>query len=246
MAVPIQIDVWQGEVAELEVDAIIVPATESLFMTSPLARAVKRRAGETVEMEAIRQGPVDAGSAVVTGGGRLATPYLIHAVAVGHELHGDTARLRAALDAAFSMAARLSLTRVAMTPIGLERGAFTPDEAAAELIAVIEDRARRGEPLPASLVIAVANAAESVAFGSASEALRAATRCATSAAERSPPSCAAGVSTSRPCCCCTPTDRCGRCWPSLPSSCRRSRGRSPAASCASLPPRSTVTTRTTD
>ncbi|HET7141190.1 MAG TPA: macro domain-containing protein [Candidatus Limnocylindria bacterium] len=176
MAVPIQIDVWQGEVAELEVDAIIVPATESLFMTSPLARAVKRRAGETVEMEAIRQGPVDAGSAVVTGGGRLATPYLIHAVAVGHELHGDTARLRAALDAAFSMAARLSLTRVAMTPIGLERGAFTPDEAAAELIAVIEDRARRGEPLPASLVIAVANAAESVAFGSASEALRAATR----------------------------------------------------------------------
>ena len=43
MAVPIEIDVWQGEIAELEVDAIIVPANESLFMTNPLARTVKRR-----------------------------------------------------------------------------------------------------------------------------------------------------------------------------------------------------------
>ena len=176
MAVPTEIDVWQGEVAELEVDAIIVPANESLFMTSPLARSVKRLAGESVELEAVRQGPVEAGTAVVTGGGLLAAPYLIHAVAIGHELRGDPARLHGALDAALSMAARLSLPRVAMTPIGLERGAFTPEEAARLLIEVIEQRSRRGEPLPASLVIAVANPAEAAAFRSASEALRAASR----------------------------------------------------------------------
>jgi O-acetyl-ADP-ribose deacetylase (regulator of RNase III) len=176
MGFPIEIDVWQGEVAELEVDAIIVPASESLFMTSSVARSVKRIAGESVEMEAVRQGPVAAGSAVVTGGGSLAAPYLIHVVAVGHELRGDPTRLQDALNAAFSMAARLSLSRVAMTPIGLERGAFTPDEAAAQLIAVIEQRLRQGEPLPASLVIAVASPAEGAAFRSASEAFRAAPR----------------------------------------------------------------------
>jgi O-acetyl-ADP-ribose deacetylase (regulator of RNase III) len=137
---------------------------------------VKRLAGESVELEAVRQGPVEAGTAVVTGGGLLAAPYLIHAVAIGHELRGDPARLRGALDAALSMAARLSLQRVAMTPIGLERGAFTPEEAAALLIEVIEQRSRRGEPLPASLVIAVANPTETAAFRSASEALRAASR----------------------------------------------------------------------
>jgi len=176
MAVPIEIDVWQGEVAELEVDAIIVPANESLFMTGPLARSVKRLAGESVELEAVRQGPVEAGSAVVTGGGRLAAPYLIHVVAVGHELHGDVARLQAGLNAAFSMAARLSLPRLAMAPIGTERGAFTSDEAAAQLMEVIVQRSRQGEPLPASLVIAVANPQEAAAFRSASEALRAASR----------------------------------------------------------------------
>ena len=69
MAVPIEIDVWQGEIAELEVDAIIVPANESLFMTHPLAQSVKRRAGETVEREAVAQSPVPPGAAAVTGFG---------------------------------------------------------------------------------------------------------------------------------------------------------------------------------
>ena len=176
MAEPIEIDVWQGEVGELEVDAIIVPANESLFMTSPLARSVKRMAGDGVELEAVRQGPVEAGTAVVTGGGNLAVPYIIHAVAIGHELRGDAAQLQSALDAAFSMAARLSLPRVAITPIGTERGTFTPDEAAARLMEVIERRSRADEPLPTSLVVAVTNPVEAAAFRAATEALRAAFR----------------------------------------------------------------------
>jgi O-acetyl-ADP-ribose deacetylase (regulator of RNase III) len=176
MAVPIEIDVWQGEVAELEVDAIIVPANESLFMTGPLARSVKRTAGDAVELEAVRQGPVEPGSAVVTGGGNLATPYLIHAVAVGHELRDDPACLRDALGAAFDIAARLSLGRLAMTPIGLERGVFDAESAAAHLAEVIEDRSRRGDALPMSLVIAVSGPEEAAAYRAATEALRTASR----------------------------------------------------------------------
>ena len=176
MAVPIDIDVWQGDVAELEVDAIIVPANESLFMTSPVARAVKRAAGEGVELEALRQGPVEPGSAVVTGGGGLAAPYVIHAVAVGHELRGDATTLDAALGAAFDIAGRLSLRRLAMTPIGLERGAFAAEDAAAHLVDLIEARARQGEPVPESLVVAVSSAQEATAYRLAAEALRAASR----------------------------------------------------------------------
>ena len=101
MPVPIEIDVWQGEIAELEVDAIIVPANESLFMTNPLAQSVKRRAGETVEREAVAQSPVAPGSAVVTGGGNLAASHIIHAVAVGHELKQDREVLASALNTAF-------------------------------------------------------------------------------------------------------------------------------------------------
>jgi O-acetyl-ADP-ribose deacetylase len=176
MPVPIEIDVWQGEIAELEVDAIIVPANESLFMTNPLARAVKLRAGEAVERDAIQQGPIQPGSAVVTGGGNLAASYVIHAVAVGHELKADPNDLASALQSAFEISAHLSLVRVAMAPIGVERGVFRADESATALVVVLEGRRRRGEAVPASLVIAVGNANEAAAFRTATEALRAAIR----------------------------------------------------------------------
>jgi O-acetyl-ADP-ribose deacetylase (regulator of RNase III) len=176
MPVPIEIDVWQGEISELEVDAIIVPANESLFMTNPAAREVRRMAGEEVERDAVQQGPIQPGTAVVTGAGSLAASYLIHAVAVGHELHRKPDDLTSALNAAFEIAARLSLVRVAMAPIGIERGAFTSEEAASALVAVLEKRSRSGDAVPASLVIAVANQNEAAAFRSATEALRAAFR----------------------------------------------------------------------
>ena len=45
MAAPIEIDVWQGEIAELEVDALVVGSSESLFMTGGAAASVKRLGG---------------------------------------------------------------------------------------------------------------------------------------------------------------------------------------------------------
>ena len=176
MPVPIEIDVWQGEIAELAVDAIIVPANESLFMTYPTARRLRLVAGEAVERDAVQQGPIQPGNAVITGGGSLATPYLVHAVAVGHELTGSRDDLVSALNAAFDMIARLSLARVAMAPIGVERGVFSAQESAAALVEVLEDRSRSGDPIPTSLVVAVANPNEAAAFTAATEALRAAFR----------------------------------------------------------------------
>ncbi|HEX2193435.1 MAG TPA: macro domain-containing protein [Candidatus Limnocylindria bacterium] len=173
MAVPIEIDVWQGEIAELEVDAILVPANESLFMTAPVARALRLRAGEAVERDAVQQGPVEAGTAVVTGGGELAAPYVIHVVGVGHDLQPDAARLRRALDAGLELAARLGLARLAVAPVGVERGVFDPAAAASVLARVLTDRATFGAPLPASLVVAVSGPAEAVAYGSALAAMRA-------------------------------------------------------------------------
>jgi len=160
MTLPVEIEVWQGEIAELEVDAVILPANESLFMTAPVAASVKRHAGEEVETEAVAQGPVRAGSAVVTSGGRLAAPYIIHAVGVGHDLQPDPAQLRRAIAAALRAVDHLSLRRIAVAPIGVERGVFTPAEAAEILIETILDRAERGSQTPESVVVAVTHSDE--------------------------------------------------------------------------------------
>ncbi len=167
MALPIEIDVWQGDIAELEVDAILVPANESLFMTTRVGRAVRLRSGESVERDAVDQGPVEPGTAVVTGGGDLAAPYVIHVVGVGHDLRPDLERLREAIDAGLQLASRLGLARLAVAPVGTEHGVFDLDQAADALGVVLSARAAAGEALPASLVVAVSGPAEAAAYRAA-------------------------------------------------------------------------------
>jgi O-acetyl-ADP-ribose deacetylase (regulator of RNase III) len=160
MAAPIEIDVWQGEIAELEVDALVVGANESLFMTVGPAAAVKRIGGEQIERAAVEQGPIQPGSAVVTDGGRLAAPYVIHAVAVGHDRVADPAVLASATRAVLALVEPLQLRRIAIAPLGVEAGAFTAEESAAIMAPIL--RAESG-PLE-SIVLATAQASDSRAI----------------------------------------------------------------------------------
>ena len=165
MTAPIEIDVWQGEIAELEVDALVVGANESLFMTTGAAASVKRHGGDVIERAAVDQGPIEPGGAVATPGGNLAAQYVIHAVAVGHDRIADPARLRAAIRSALAMCDPLQLHRIAVAPLGAEHGVFTIEDAAELLIAtlVTEGPAHGLE----SIVIATAHAAEARAVADA-------------------------------------------------------------------------------
>jgi O-acetyl-ADP-ribose deacetylase (regulator of RNase III) len=171
MALPIEIEVWQGEIAELEVDGIVIPANETLFMTAPIAASVKRHAGDMVEREAVNQGPIAAGSAVVTAGGGLAAPYLIHAVGVGHDLRPDAARLTEAINAALAAADRLDLRRIAVAPLGTERGVFSTPDAARLLFDTLIEHVERHPGRLESVVVAVPRSDELAAYHEAMEAL---------------------------------------------------------------------------
>jgi O-acetyl-ADP-ribose deacetylase (regulator of RNase III) len=162
MAAPIEIDVWQGEIAELEVDAIVIGANESLFMTAGAAASVKRRGGASIERDAVEQGPIEPGRVVVTSGGVLATPYVVHAVAVGHDRVADADRLAAAVRAVTALAEPLRLRRIAIAPIGVEHGVFGPSEAADVLVRTLREAAT-GTSLE-SVVIATTNAEETRAM----------------------------------------------------------------------------------
>jgi O-acetyl-ADP-ribose deacetylase (regulator of RNase III) len=172
MATAIEIDVWLGEIAELEVDALIIPANESLFMTAGPAVAVKRMGGDEIELAAVEQGPIRPGAAIATTGGRLAAPYVIHAAAVGHDLVADPSRLDAALRSALAFCTPLQLRRVAIAGLGTERGAFAPDEAAAILLRALRAHAAEND-LPESVVFALATSTEARAFAHAAELSRA-------------------------------------------------------------------------
>ncbi|HEX7171788.1 MAG TPA: macro domain-containing protein [Candidatus Limnocylindria bacterium] len=165
MSEPIEIDVWQGEIAELEVDALVVGASESLFMTAGAAASVKRHGGDAIERAAVDQGPIEPGRAVATTGGTLAAPYVIHAVAVGHDRIADPERLRAAVRSALALCAPLQIHRIAVAPLGIEHGAFPVAEAVELLVAALaSEAAMRGVE---SIVIATPHAAEARAAADA-------------------------------------------------------------------------------
>ena len=158
----IEIDVWQGEIAELEVDALVVPANESLFMTAGVAASVKRHGGEEIERDAVDQGPAAPGTAIATQAGSLPAAYVIHAIGVGHDRIANRERLSGAIRTALAFSEPLQLRRVAVSLIGIEHGAFTPAEAAQVLIEELtSDGLQR--TLPESVVIATVNAAETLA-----------------------------------------------------------------------------------
>ena len=165
MAGPIEIDVWQGEIAELEVDALVVGASESLFMTAGAAASVKRHGGEEIERAAVDQGPIQPGEAVATRGGSLAAPYVIHTVAVGHDRLADPTRLGGAVRAALALCEPLQLHRIAMALLGVEHGAFTARDAADILVRTLRQEAP-ATPLE-SVVIATIHAAEAQAVAEA-------------------------------------------------------------------------------
>ena len=160
MAAPIEIDVWQGDIAELEVDALVVAANESLFMTGGAAASVKRRGGEEIERAAVAHGPTAPGNAIATRAGGLAAAYVIHAVAVGHDRLAAPDRLRRAVGAALAFCEPLQLRRIAVALLGLEHGVFRPNDAADLLVSELLTRA---EPPLESVVIATAHAAETQA-----------------------------------------------------------------------------------
>jgi O-acetyl-ADP-ribose deacetylase len=164
MAAPIEIDVWQGEIAELEVDAIVVSASESLFMNAGAAASVMRHGGPEIERAAVAQGPIPPGTAVVTDGGTLAAAYVIHAVAVGHDRVADPDRLAAAIRNALAFAEPLQLRRIAIAPLGVAHGAFDTAEAARILVTTIGEAA--AAPIE-SIVIATATGHETRAVSEA-------------------------------------------------------------------------------
>jgi O-acetyl-ADP-ribose deacetylase (regulator of RNase III) len=88
---PASVSIERGDITDWEVDAIINAANTSLAMGTGVAGAIKRKGGVIIEEEALRQGPVEIGEAVLTTGGNLAATHVIHGAVMGLDLKTDGA-----------------------------------------------------------------------------------------------------------------------------------------------------------
>lgn len=130
-----RIRIVKGDITSLPSDAIVNAANDHLWMGGGVAGAIKRRGGDEIEREAVRQGPIPIGDAVATGAGRLPARYVIHAVTMGQDLVTSAQYVRAATRSALRLADRLGLRSVALPALGTGVGGFPLEQAAGAMLA---------------------------------------------------------------------------------------------------------------
>ncbi|MDQ2965297.1 MAG: macro domain-containing protein [Chloroflexota bacterium] len=124
------IKLWNGDICDLDVDAIVNPANLSLWMGTGVGGAIKRAGGDEIEFAAVRQGPVALGAAVVTTGGRLSARAVIHAVSLDRDRRTSGALIEAAVRSAMARAREIGATSIAFPALGTGTGGFPLEEAA--------------------------------------------------------------------------------------------------------------------
>ncbi|MEA3458041.1 MAG: macro domain-containing protein, partial [Candidatus Thermoplasmatota archaeon] len=69
----------QGDITQIDCDAIINPANSFGYMGGGVAGAIKRVGGKEIESEAVNKAPIVVGKAIATTAGDLPYEYVIHA-----------------------------------------------------------------------------------------------------------------------------------------------------------------------
>ena len=126
----LELDVVDGDISALDVDAIANAANDHLWMGAGVAGAIKRAGGEEIEREAVAKGPVPVGSAVATGAGRLAARYVIHGAVMGQDLRTSAELIEQTTRSCLELADELGCESLALPAFGTGVGGFPLDECA--------------------------------------------------------------------------------------------------------------------
>ena len=133
------LEVVEGDITELEVDAVANAANNELWMGAGVAGAIKRVGGAEIEQEAVAQAPIALGQAIATGAGNLRAKHVVHAAVMGQDLQTSAELISQATGRTLEVADELGAHSLAMPAFGTGVGGF-PIERCAELM-VTEARA---------------------------------------------------------------------------------------------------------
>ena len=161
-----RIELWNGDICDLEVDAIVNPANLSLWMSTGVSGAIKRAGGDAIEFAAVRQAPVPLGESIVTPAGSLAAKAVIHAVSLDRDRRTSGAVIEAAVRSAMARAREIGATSIAFPALGTGVGGFPLDDAARITVEAVREELTRS-PNIEHVTFALRGAAAYEAFQSA-------------------------------------------------------------------------------
>lgn len=125
----------QGDLTEMDTDAIVNAANNDLQLGGGVAGAIRRKGGEEIQRECDAIGSVPVGGAAITSGGRLKARHVIHAASM--QLGGATTgrALRSSTAHALRIAAQNNLKTIAFPAVGTGIAGFPKRECAEIMLA---------------------------------------------------------------------------------------------------------------
>jgi O-acetyl-ADP-ribose deacetylase (regulator of RNase III) len=133
-----RIEILQGDLTEMDTDAIVNAANNDLQLGGGVAGAIRRKGGPNIQSECNEVGPVPVGGAAITSGGNLKARFVIHAASmqlggltVAHSLRSSTAH-------SLRIAAQKGLKTIAFPAVGTGIAGFPIRECAEIMLREVE------------------------------------------------------------------------------------------------------------
>ena len=146
------LELVEGDITEMDVEALVNPANESLKLGTGVAGAIKRRGGPTIQEECDRIGSTAVGTAVMTGAGKLKVKRVIHAVGPKMGEGDEDRKLASAVRSALALSDRNGLRSIAIPAISTGNFGFPMDRAARLMLTEIHRYLQGGTKLQRVIV----------------------------------------------------------------------------------------------
>jgi O-acetyl-ADP-ribose deacetylase len=142
-----RIVVQQGDLTEMDTDAIVNAANNDLILGAGVAGAIRRKGGEAIQQECDAIGSIPVGYAAITSGGKLKARYVIHAASMGLGNITTAETLRGSTAHALRLAAERSLKTIAFPAVGTGIARFPMQECAEIMMHEAAEHLRKGSSL---------------------------------------------------------------------------------------------------
>ncbi len=124
------LELTQGDITDLDTDAIVNAANAALQLGGGVAGAIRRKGGPKIQEECNKTGGTHVGGAVITTGGNLKAKKVIHAVGPRHGEEHEDEKLKDATLNSLILADKNNLKSIAFPAISTGVFGFPKDRCA--------------------------------------------------------------------------------------------------------------------
>jgi O-acetyl-ADP-ribose deacetylase (regulator of RNase III) len=140
-----QLVVLQGDITEMDTDAIVNAANKDLILGAGVAGAIRTKGGPTIQGECNRIGGAPVGGAAITTGGKLKARYVIHAVGPRMGEGDEDRKLADATRNSLAVAASKGLKSIAFPAVSTGIFGFPKDRCARIMLGTAVQTLRAGD-----------------------------------------------------------------------------------------------------